>query len=748
MANKRLLVAILVITLVTFFATPFSAFAVKPDAGSGDTGTSIHVKDMLKGDVSILSAQVEFTDSTTPVALTLLGGNWETDDLELAVLTKVKGIYVTFSNGEDSLYLWPDDFGPQGKGVVEPMEYSAEGVTKDIADLIDKHTGSVNFWLNYIKGESFPALVIDKKVQLADSTADPVDELEIVTVPQDVTYYFDVTNTGNVDLTDVTVTDEDIPWTSDGQDIAAGDTAQFTTTVTITAEMLVDDEFENTASASSVYDDEPVVSNEDSALVYLTYSLEVIKDVVDVEGADIDDDTEFTFYLYEWGADVEEDDPVAGPITVSEGNPGVFEGLASGLYYVYEEDKYGYTPYGYGGAGSPEMAAEIGMNGTDSITFSNIKDPGETYDLTINKNVLDYDLTDIEHPMEFTFDVYTAVTNSSMEWVKGELVAEDVPASETTPGSVEGLLAGMFIVEEDPMEGCTASEASILVEIGDELDNEVNFINIMDPPATLTVYKHVDREVDSDVVFTFDIWSVIPQSEEDPEWVTSVTASAIDPAVIELEPGTYVVTERDNVPNFEFDATYEETGEEYVTLESGESDDVGFFNAWIEDEEELGTLTIRKNVPNVTNSRFEFSFTIVGPDYENSFTLSESDGPVTFQDLAFGEYTIYEENESGYREETLSQTIVLGPNDSSATVTFVNTRNTTNDRDRDTPDEPTIVIEEPTTPAAPAVVPVVVLDQPVPAAPLPQTGGFDPLFLYGLGALLASGGAAMKRRKK
>jgi LPXTG-motif cell wall-anchored protein len=61
-----------------------------------------------------------------------------------------------------------------------------------------------------------------------------------------------------------------------------------------------------------------------------------------------------------------------------------------------------------------------------------------------------------------------------------------------------------------------------------------------------------------------------------------------------------------------------------------------------------------------------------------------------------------------------------------------------------TPDKPVVVPEEPT-PAGPVIVPVI--DEPIPAAPLPKTGGLDPGFLYGLGALLATGGFVIRRRK-
>jgi LPXTG-motif cell wall-anchored protein len=77
-----------------------------------------------------------------------------------------------------------------------------------------------------------------------------------------------------------------------------------------------------------------------------------------------------------------------------------------------------------------------------------------------------------------------------------------------------------------------------------------------------------------------------------------------------------------------------------------------------------------------------------------------------------------------------------------ADVVETTTRQTT----RSTPDVP-VILEPELIPAGPVVTPEVVLDEPVPAAPLPKTGGLDPSFLYGLGALLAGSGLVIKRRK-
>ena len=65
-------------------------------------------------------------------------------------------------------------------------------------------------------------------------------------------------------------------------------------------------------------------------------------------------------------------------------------------------------------------------------------------------------------------------------------------------------------------------------------------------------------------------------------------------------------------------------------------------------------------------------------------------------------------------------------------------------------------MEEEPTPAAPIVeepapepvVETVILDEPAPAAPLPQTGGLSSMLLYGIGSLLAGTGFAFKRKEK
>ncbi len=59
----------------------------------------------------------------------------------------------------------------------------------------------------------------------------------------------------------------------------------------------------------------------------------------------------------------------------------------------------------------------------------------------------------------------------------------------------------------------------------------------------------------------------------------------------------------------------------------------------------------------------------------------------------------------------------------------------------------TTIVEEPI-PAGPVVQEAPILEEPIPAGPLPKTGGIPSVLLYGLGALLAGGGTAIKLRNR
>jgi uncharacterized repeat protein (TIGR02543 family)/LPXTG-motif cell wall-anchored protein len=181
-----------------------------------------------------------------------------------------------------------------------------------------------------------------------------------------------------------------------------------------------------------------------------------------------------------------------------------------------------------------------------------------------------------------------------------------------------------------------------------------------------------------------------------------------------------------------------------------------------------GTLTIYKDVPEVTEDATPFTFVVTEIVYyetASTFFVNEyipftttvavsENSPYTIYGLPDGQYQVEELTPPAYYTVSGSaiQNVYIGDNGYNQSVTFTNnyyvppttTTTTTTRRTRTTTE---VVVPEPT-PAGPVVTPEVILDEPVlPAAPLPQTGGLDPGFLYGLGALLAGSGLVLRKRK-
>ena len=188
-----------------------------------------------------------------------------------------------------------------------------------------------------------------------------------------------------------------------------------------------------------------------------------------------------------------------------------------------------------------------------------------------------------------------------------------------------------------------------------------------------------------------------------------------------------------------------------------------------------GTITVKKNVidsngKDITdNASFEFTYKeYVAPTIVNEASVALVEAPLTvsedsdnvIKDLPYGTYVFTETDvaDDAYTDITPngSVTVTINGDNPNGTVLFTN--------EYKVPDVPvipdvpkkhhdeTVVVQEVPTPAGPVVSPVVpVNEETTPGAPvttLPKTGGLDPSFLYGLGALLAGSGIVLKRRKK
>ncbi|WP_227018994.1 DUF7507 domain-containing protein [Sinanaerobacter chloroacetimidivorans] len=163
--------------------------------------------------------------------------------------------------------------------------------------------------------------------------------------------------------------------------------------------------------------------------------------------------------------------------------------------------------------------------------------------------------------------------------------------------------------------------------------------------------------------------------------------------------------------------------------------------------------------------------TLIDPLFEDEEVMIPTFTLLAAQTTIFDRYGRYEIGEMGPGEEkTVTQEFTL-PND--VVFPFKNTARVVTNQEVSDEDDATIekyvpgstdtgsgsssrnrtgstvLIAEEEIPAAPiATEEAVVLNDVIPAGQLPKTGGIDSLLLYGLGALLAGGGFAMKRRDK
>jgi uncharacterized repeat protein (TIGR02543 family)/LPXTG-motif cell wall-anchored protein len=315
---------------------------------------------------------------------------------------------------------------------------------------------------------------------------------------------------------------------------------------------------------------------------------------------------------------------------------------------------------------------------------------------------------------------------------------------------LSGLAYGWYLVTEKADPAYTTSQSAFAVEISANNPNPtVTFVNTLIPVTKyypLTINKYVDGTQEDSTVFTFKVTLNIDGTPGARS--KNVTASAISPGVVMLPNGHYIVEELNN-PLY----TTAHTTLPAVVIANDPPAQVTFYNTLITiPDPDLGTLTIVKNVPQVENDTTGFTFIITGPEYSKTVTVSESSSPLVLHDLYPGTYTVVEQATPSYYtiEGSNTQTVIIGGGSFTneqgiwnQTVTFTNNYSYTPPRHRDP------VIQEEPTPTGPVVeIPEVIIDEPVvPAAPLPKTGGLDPGFLYGLGALLATGGLVIRKRK-
>ncbi len=216
-------------------------------------------------------------------------------------------------------------------------------------------------------------------------------------------------------------------------------------------------------------------------------SLTVTKSVIDHDGTDIEDATEFNFT-------VEFSDGETETFTLKDGESKTFgEIIAGTTYTVTEEAAEGYTTEENTYTGTIEKDTE------SKVEFTNKKDP-ELGSLTVTKNVVNYEGADIEDATEFSF---TVVFSSGK--------VESFTLKEGESKTFEGLLAGTtYSVTEKSHQGYKAERGTLTGTIEKDTEAKAEFVNRKNQElGSLTVTKSVvdseGRDVEDATEFTFTV---------------------------------------------------------------------------------------------------------------------------------------------------------------------------------------------------------------------------------------------------
>jgi len=725
MANKRLLVAILVLSLVTFFATPMAAFAV-----SSAPSESIELTDEfdLVGtlfpndkDITGLPGDVCFVKYHPDGSVDEASDGW-TDGLDVWFEEDPTG-FVEWGLNDDSIeivgvfvkggpggyfYDYSGEEWPQGDSnlTTPPIDWYE---TTEGAIVAEQYPGlsHITFYFSCGEAPAEPELLLMKAVRLA-GTQDPwADQLVVEEETVEVEYGFYVENTGDADLEDVTVYDQTLDWLSDPVDLAVGEDNVFTTTFSIGVDdWMKGDIFVNVATASGMYDGSPVYSDEDDATVMCMCTppddeadIAVTKEV----RLSSDDD---------WSDSVTVNTKSSGTayfkIVVTntgdyELNSVVLEDAALDINYPVGTVNAGadYTTYA-----SIDLI-DIGSEWWVDDIFTNVATASGFYD---DMQYTDDDDAMVEYEESITYDPAIGVD-------KTVSLGEDGPWAENV--MIESMGEDVYFKIVVSNEGDVDLENVMLIDDALGIDKNI---------GTLTV----------GAIYTEYAWAYA--DEIGTEWwdgdvLTNVaTASAIFGQVTYSDDDDATVTYNDSevrTPDIQLTKTVDRTtvssrnADVEYTFEVYNNGDYNLFEVYIYDEDldEYFYFDGVLETGETFTTTFEFDLADLGTG-----DISDWDGNVfTNWATAYGYGDFQQEGVSDRDDATVRYRSGGGGGGGGGGGT-------------------TTVIDEPT-PAAPApVVEEVVLDQPIPAAPLPQTGGFDPLFLYGLGALLASGGAIMRRR--
>jgi LPXTG-motif cell wall-anchored protein len=727
-AKRKLLITILIITLTSFFAIPFTSFANSESIKTTDKDGSVNANIYdAKGDVYVRSdglAQGSYWIRVMQPKNTVVLGvsadpTFVVDADGNLTGSAVNVVERTQGNKTETSYIIKltrlVEFGDSANG-----EYKVE-VSNDYADWKSK---SDNF---RIKGD--PELTLVKSVKLASESSAPfVEKLTVGVSPAAVQYEYAVTNTGNLDIASVGIHDGTIQWdssASDAQDIPVGETKYFYTDYTIN--FGDSSEFVNTATAGGFFEDTSVGSNESSAKV--TYEEPKPKLTIDKTVKKADTNTNFADVLNvsTTSAAVEYQFVVK-----NEGNVGISD---VGVYdQTLEWSSAGnniYLPPG----GSYTFTKDFTITNWIDDKFVNTASAGGIYG---DKSV--------------TSDTDTATVNYDADFVPklGLTIEKTVRVANADTGTVDNL-------ETD--------SDTITVEYEFHVINNSN-VELTDVFVSDAAIGYKSGKVDlaangGDEYFRYVFQIKATDWDENNQFINwagatgtydreEVNSKLDDATVTNSQPVSGPAILLDKLVNGANTASVSDRGTTVTyTFTVTNKGDVMLYEVFISDAAiglidgtalRLGDITPGSIV--TTSASFDLSNLNTagygiwsGDTFKNTAYVYGSGLNPDYNGGEDSEVVAFVPQERPY---------IVVSDDDDATVTYSTSGGDDGNNNRRRA-KTTTVAPEPT-PAAP-VVETPLIEESIPAAPLPKTGGVAPYLVYGLGLLLAGGGLAFRKKE-
>lgn len=463
-----------------------------------------------------------------------------------------------------------------------------------------------------------PALTLEKSVE--ESTYDEVGDA--------LHYSYVVTNTGNVDLTNITIDDDKIGTISGPAALAVGASETVTGTYTVTQADLNAGSVTNVAQAFGSFGSVNVPSNTDTATVNAVQStgLTLVKTALTASYDSASDVLEYSYLVTNTG------NVTLTGIYVSDDKISSFTGGSSSLAPGESTTFYGSytttqddvddgsvvnnaTAHGYNGA------AKVDSNKDDAQVFALTSGPS----LALTKSVSSATYSSVGDVLTYTYELRNT---GSVTLYAPFSVSDDklgtLSGSATTllPGATTTITETHTITQADLDAGEIYNEATANAKTkagGDVLSNEDDATVTAEQTAELTLVKAAEQsefdEVGAVLDYTYTLTNSGNVTLSGPFTIDDDKIGTLTSTVESLAPGAYI----------EFEGSYTVTQDDYDELiVTNKATGHGYFgDEEIDSNEDSATVTGKITGPglNLVKSATESTYSLVGDVIHYTYTL-------------------------------------------------------------------------------------------------------------------------------